>query len=446
MVLDYFKKKFIEVDLNPLNLKFRDEKTEKAFQDYYARNYAKTLKYLLMAAVFLYLAFLFVDFYAVPMVFKELVAIRIVFVVYCIVLVSFQNTKFFYNHTRAIVTGIILAATAGLMSIIVIADNIQEFRLLGTYQYDSSIILVLLFLYALARLGFWWSAFTGWVVVLMYDIAILAVGNLPDYILVDRNVVFSAINFIGMLASYLFEYESKKAFYFQQKSALERKKLDELNKNLEIKVAERTQELEKSNKELSEAFGRLIIAVSNITNLRDPTTATHHEETAKIAVFLGEKLNLDHESLDDLRIAALLHDIGKIGVPAAILLKSTSLSEVEYEIVKEHVGMSVELLKNVDFSEKVLEIILQHHEHLDGSGYPKGLKAGEILPESRILTVANVFTAMCSHRPYRPAHTPEEALKELKDNAGTFYDPEIVSVFEANFEKIIGLLKKQSAC
>ena len=82
MVLDYFKKKFIEIDLNPLNLKFRDEKTEKAFQDYYARNYAKTLKYLLMAAVFLYLAFLFVDFYAVPMVFKELVAIRIVFVVY----------------------------------------------------------------------------------------------------------------------------------------------------------------------------------------------------------------------------------------------------------------------------------------------------------------------------------------------------------------------------
>ncbi|OAA29341.1 hypothetical protein AT15_02145 [Kosmotoga arenicorallina S304] len=440
MILDYFKEKFLEVDLNPLKLKFHDEKTEKAFQEYYAHNYAQTLKYLLIAAVTLYLAFLFVDLYIVPMVFKELLAIRIIFVVFCIFLVSLKNTKLFYKYTQAIVSGIILAASAGLMSIIVIADNIQEFRLLGTYQYDASIIEVLIFLFALARLGFWWSVFTGWAIVLMYNIGILFAGSLPGYILIDRNVVFSGIIFIGMIASYLFEYESRKAFYFQQKVAFQRDKLDELNKNLERKVLEQTRELRKSNEELRESFNRLLLVLAEITNLRDPLTTTHHEETAKIAVFLGEKLGFKGESLENLRIASLLHDIGKIGVPAALLLKSTRLSEIEYEIVKQHVEIGVELLKNKGFSEKVLTIILQHHERLNGTGYPKGLRNDEILLESRILAVANVFTAMCSHRPYRPAHTPEEALLELKENAGAYYDPEVVSVFEDNFEEIVRLL------
>ena len=128
----------------------------------------------------------------------------------------------------------------------------------------------------------------------------------------------------------------------------------------------------------------------------------------------------------ELEMIGLVHDIGKIGLPAEILSKPSKLSVLEYEIVKAHAEKGYEVLKGVEFPMPVAEIIRQHHERMNGSGYPRGLKGEQILPEARVLAVADVLESMASHRPYRPALGMDAALDELMKNRGTLYDPDVV--------------------
>ena len=137
-------------------------------------------------------------------------------------------------------------------------------------------------------------------------------------------------------------------------------------------------------------------------------------------------MGLPERKLPGIRIAGLLHDMGKISIPAEILTKPTQLSEIELDLIKTHPQVAYEVLREIDFPWPVAEIIYQHHERWDGSGYPRGLKDDEILLEARILAVADVVEAMSSHRPYRPAHSIKEALEELIRNKGKLYDPEVV--------------------
>ena len=192
-----------------------------------------------------------------------------------------------------------------------------------------------------------------------------------------------------------------------------------------------------SYEKLKKSLDGILKALEAAIDLRDPYTAGHQVRVSKLAVAIGKEMGLNPNELEGLRYAALVHDIGKLAIPAEILARPTKLNDIEFEIIKEHPAQAYSILQGIEFPWPVAEIVLQHHERIDGSGYPKGLKGDEIMPEARILAVADVVEAMASHRPYRPALGIRAALTEIVRNKGKLYDPEVVdaclTVFENGF-------------
>ena len=176
-----------------------------------------------------------------------------------------------------------------------------------------------------------------------------------------------------------------------------------------------------SEMRLQRALSGTVAALGATVATRDPYTANHERRVAWLACRIAERLGWDEGSIETLRTAALVHDVGKITVPAEILSKPTRLTEIEFALVKEHASAAYDILAPIDFGGPVAEIVAQHHERLDGSGYPRGLAADEILPGARVLAVADVVEAMITHRPYRPALSLDEALTEIgPDSRGRF--------------------------
>jgi PAS domain S-box-containing protein len=172
-----------------------------------------------------------------------------------------------------------------------------------------------------------------------------------------------------------------------------------------------------------------VLAMSRMVESRDPYTAGHERRVGELATAIGAQMGMKGDQLNALRsLAGTVHDIGKIAVPAEILSKPGRLSKIAFELIKAHPRTGFEILADVDFGSPVAEMVLQHHERLDGSGYPGGLKGEEILAEARILAVADVIEAMSSHRPYRPALGMDVALAEVREHAGVKYDAEVVAV------------------
>jgi len=191
----------------------------------------------------------------------------------------------------------------------------------------------------------------------------------------------------------------------------------------EAGVKERAQQALKLRATFESAIAALVATVEQ----REPYTAGHQRRVAELAVAIGRELGLDEERPESLRIASTIHDIGKIYVPAEILSRPGRLSAVEFEIVKSHAQVDYDIVKGVDFPWPVAETILQHHERLDGSGYPQGLKSGQIILEVRILAVANVIEAMSSQRPYWPELGLEVALEQVQKDAGENLDSAVVT-------------------
>ena len=184
--------------------------------------------------------------------------------------------------------------------------------------------------------------------------------------------------------------------------------------------------IEESSERVQTAFDGTIKTVSMITETRDPYTAGHQRRVTKLAEAIALEMELPEDQVVGIRVAGLMHDIGKMSIPAEILSKPSRLSDTEFELIKAHPGVAHDILKSIDFPWPIAEIVLQHHERLDGSGYPQGLKRDEILIEARILAVADVVEAMSSHRPYRPELGLDVALEEIEKNTGTLYDSEVV--------------------
>ncbi len=173
---------------------------------------------------------------------------------------------------------------------------------------------------------------------------------------------------------------------------------------------------------LETAFQSTLTVAMTLSEMRDPYTVGHERRVAEIAVAIGGELGFDANQREGLRVAGYLHDIGKISIPAEILAKPSRLSAAEFELVKGHAQASYDVLKGVDFPWSVAEVAWQHHERLDGTGYPQGLKGEGILLEARIMSVADVVEAMASHRPYRPGLGIDRALAEIERGRGTAYD------------------------
>jgi PAS domain S-box-containing protein len=173
---------------------------------------------------------------------------------------------------------------------------------------------------------------------------------------------------------------------------------------------------------LRKAVGTTIQVMVSAVETRDPYTAGHQFRSADLAIAIATEMGLPQEKIEAIRMAGPIHDIGKLSIPAEILSKPTKLSEIEFSLIKEHSWSGYEILKDVESPWPLAEIVYQHHERMNGSGYPRNLKGEEIIMEARIMAVADVVEAMASHRPYRPALGIDVALEELEKNRGTFYD------------------------
>ena len=169
-----------------------------------------------------------------------------------------------------------------------------------------------------------------------------------------------------------------------------------------------------------------IRTIAKTVEVRDPYTAGHQLRVSWLAVAIAQKMGLDQENIKAIQLASVIHDLGKIQVPAEILSNPGKLSEIEFQMVKSHPSVGYELLKNIEFPWPLADIILQHHEKMDGSGYPLGLKGEQISIEGRIISVADTVEAMSSHRPYRPAQGIESALNQIKADRAALYDADVV--------------------
>ncbi|MBN1662809.1 MAG: PAS domain S-box protein [Deltaproteobacteria bacterium] len=179
---------------------------------------------------------------------------------------------------------------------------------------------------------------------------------------------------------------------------------------------------------LHKAMGGIIQAMVMTVETRDPYTAGHQRRVAELARSIAQEMGLSADQADGLRMAGNVHDLGKISVPASILSKTSKLSDIEYKLVQVHPQIGYDILKDIDFPWPLAQIVLQHHERMNGSGYPQGLSGDDILPEARILAVADVVEAISSHRPYRPAFGVDLALEEIEKNRGILYDSAVVDV------------------
>jgi PAS domain S-box-containing protein/putative nucleotidyltransferase with HDIG domain len=191
---------------------------------------------------------------------------------------------------------------------------------------------------------------------------------------------------------------------------------------------EAEEELKETTVKLRKTLEGTIQAISSTVELRDRYTSGHQRRVSSIASRMAEEMGMSNDMVDCIQMGAALHDIGKISVPVEILSKPTRLTEPELGLIRTHSQAGYEILNNAELPSPVAQMVLQHHERLDGSGYPRGLKGDEIILSARILAVADVVEAIASDRPYRPARGIDFALNELEENKGLLYDPDVVDV------------------
>jgi putative nucleotidyltransferase with HDIG domain len=196
--------------------------------------------------------------------------------------------------------------------------------------------------------------------------------------------------------------------------------------SLQKMVSERTAALQDSMEKLRKALEGSILAIASTVETRDPYTAGHQQRVAELATAIAKEMGLPDDQIYGIRMGGVIHDLGKISIPAEILSKPGSITEIEFNLIKTHPKVGYDILKAIEFPWPIAQMVLQHHERMDGSGYPSGLSGEAIILEARILGVADVVEAMASHRPYRPARGIDKALKEISKNKGLLYDSNVV--------------------
>lgn len=192
------------------------------------------------------------------------------------------------------------------------------------------------------------------------------------------------------------------------------------------KLRRAEEQLQQSFENLEKAIRETIQVVASIVEARDSYTADHQRRVTNLASAIAAEMGLSKDQIDGIRMAGMVHDLGKISVPAEILSKPGRITEREFDIIKSHTQVGYDILKTIEFPWPIAQIVLQHHERMDGSGYPQGLSGRDIMLEARILAVADVVEAMASHRPYRPALGIDKALEEISQKKGILYDPHVV--------------------
>ena len=184
--------------------------------------------------------------------------------------------------------------------------------------------------------------------------------------------------------------------------------------------------LEKTIETLRMALEGTIQTLTIAIGARDPYTTGHQRRVTDLAVSIAQEIGLPENVVAGIRMAGLIHDIGKLAVPAEILCKPSKINDLEFQLIKTHPEVGYDILKKIEFPWPIADIVLQHHERMNGSGYPRKIKGPEILIEAKIINVADVVEAMASHRPYRPSLGIEKSLEQISKNRGILYDDEVV--------------------
>lgn len=279
----------------------------------------------------------------------------------------------------------------------------------------------------------------------------LALGDIYSMGFSCKGNLFGTASIITHRGTKLTSPSALEALISQSAVALQRwqaeRALQQANDQLEIKIVKRTEELTKANKKLKaevaehkqtekklkQTTGKLLESVETtiqamvrIVEKRDPYTAGHQRRVTQLACAIARRMNYSEDQVNALHLAGIIHDVGKIQVPAEILANPDGLSEAEFSIVKTHPLAGYEILDTIEFPWPIAKIIYQHHERMNGSGYPLGLSGEDILLEARVLAVADVVEAMSSHRPYRPALGIDKALEEIIQGKGILYDADVV--------------------
>jgi putative nucleotidyltransferase with HDIG domain len=232
-----------------------------------------------------------------------------------------------------------------------------------------------------------------------------------------------------------FLFSTYESLLYQNKSLIKTKdEIRTLNNSLEERIKEKTRSLEMeveqrkmAQETLQRTLDGIVAALSTAVEMRDPYTAGHQLRVSKLGCAIARELGLSEEQTEGVEVMGFLHDLGKIIVPAEILSKPSKLTDYEFHFIKAHARAGYDILKGIEFPWPVAPAVVQHHERLNGSGYPSGLVGDEIIIEAKILAVADVIESMASHRPYRPALGIEKALDEVIQNKGVLYDPDIVN-------------------
>jgi len=202
-------------------------------------------------------------------------------------------------------------------------------------------------------------------------------------------------------------------------------KVVELEKKV-VKDNRLERELQQSYEKLQKFIEGIAYVITEIVEIRDPYLIGHHQRVSKLATAIAQEMKLPQDKIKGVKIASLVHDVGKVNLPTQIVSKPSKLVEVEFNLLRNHPRTGYEILKKIDFPWPIAEIVFQHQEKIDGSGFPRGLKGGKILIEAKVLGVANVVEAMSSYKSYRPALSIDEALAEISKNKNILFDPEVV--------------------
>ena len=215
------------------------------------------------------------------------------------------------------------------------------------------------------------------------------------------------------------------------------KLLQELADDLAFGIRGRREHVEHEalNQRWRDSLEATVGAIANTVEMRDPYTSGHQQRVATLAVAMAREMHVPEQMIQGLYLAGIIHDVGKINIPAEILNRPGKLSRLEYQLIQGHAQSGYDIVKGVEFPWPIAKIVLQHHERLDGSGYPQGLTGAATLLEAKILAVADVVEAMMSHRPYRPALGIDAALAEIEQGKGSLFDPAAVEACIALFRK-----------
>ena len=432
---------FKDMKLNPYTLSFNNEIEQEFLSDYHKKS-------IMQVRISFFLALLLYGLYGIlDMHIKSdirylfwLIRFSVMIPIGLLIFVSSFSRNFYKYRDISLAFCMILY---GFSLMVMLYLSLKPFD----FAYYATIIITFIFIYIFISIRFIPAILTSIIILVMYEFTAIWFLHTPAEMLIKYNFFFISANVIGMFAAYSIEFYARRDFFIARLIEENRVELDFLNKDLEKRVEEKTSQLEVSNKDLkkevairkkaekqlrgmnvklqkllNDTVSGLIYAVE----MRDPYTAGHQKRVSQLVSAIAKEMELSDDTQDCLKIASIIHDIGKIVVPVEILTKPFELNKFEISLLHNHPKSGYDILKTIDFPWPIADIILQHHERLDGSGYPKGLKDDDIHLEAKILAVADVVEAMASHRPYRASKGIEQALAELEKNKGTLYDTRIV--------------------